>query len=137
MAQFSERLKIALSDINMKQSVLAYRVGIDRSYISNYLSGKYNPKEETLIKMADVLGVEAAWLAGFDVPKTSESHPRRLGIEGRDRTQIGEKKPIENDELSKGLEMLIELFKQIPAESQPMVIEMIRAALKAQGLVED
>jgi transcriptional regulator with XRE-family HTH domain len=119
MSVFATRLKKALENKNMKPSTLAYRIGVDRSTISNYLNGRYKAKSEMIEKMAQVLSVSSAWLDGFDVPMERE------------------KKPIENDELSKGLEMLIELFNQIPEESQPMVIEMIRAALKAQGLVED
>ncbi len=72
MSILSERLKIALKNKNIKQSVLAYRTGIDRSYISNYLSGKYEPKDETIKKMAEILEVSAAWLAGFDAPMLSE-----------------------------------------------------------------
>lgn len=66
MTTFKERLRIALSNKNMKQSVLAYRIGVDRSYISNYLSGKYEPSYEILKKMADVLGVSMSWLKGLD-----------------------------------------------------------------------
>ena len=46
-----------------------------------------------------------------------------------------EKSPSINDELSESIKMLIELFERIPVENQPMVLEMIRAALKAQGLL--
>lgn len=68
MATFAERLKIALQNKNMKQSVLAYRIGVDRSYISNWLSGKYEAKTETQNQIANILGVSSAWLAGYDVP---------------------------------------------------------------------
>ena len=68
MSTLGERLKIALKNKNMKQSVLAYRTGIDRSYITNYISGKYEPKSATLNKMAEILGVSSAWLDGYDVP---------------------------------------------------------------------
>ena len=40
MSTLGERLKIALKNRNMRQSVLAYRIGVDRSYITNYISGK-------------------------------------------------------------------------------------------------
>ena len=64
----AKRLRIALDRKGMKQSVLAYRVGVDRSYISIYLSGKYKPSAEIHNKIAEVLGVSSAWLSGFDVP---------------------------------------------------------------------
>lgn len=68
MEHFSKRLRIALTNKNMKQTILAYRLGVDRSYISNYLSGKYEAKTETISKIANILGVSDAWLAGYDVP---------------------------------------------------------------------
>lgn len=68
MAFLGERLKIALKNKNMKQSVLAYRLGVDRSYITNYISGRYSPKTDILHKMAEILNVSPAWLLGYDVP---------------------------------------------------------------------
>jgi len=70
---FAERLKIALNNKNMKQSVLAYHLGVDRSYISNYLSGKYSARPEIIVKMAKILNVSEAWLIGFDEPMEQES----------------------------------------------------------------
>ncbi len=68
MSVFSTRLKIALQNKNMKPSTLAYRIGVDRSTISNYLNDRYKAKSEMIEKMAQVLSVSSAWLDGFDVP---------------------------------------------------------------------
>lgn len=73
MSKFITRLKIAMERKGIKQSVLAYRIGVDRSYISNYLSGKYKPSDELLTKIAEVLNVSKAWLAGYDVPMSLEN----------------------------------------------------------------
>ena len=67
MATFGERLKTALEYRNMKKSVLAYRLGIDRSYITNYINEKYRARPEMIDKMAEILGVSPAWLNGYDV----------------------------------------------------------------------
>ena len=80
MTTFKERLRVALSNKNMKQSVLAYRIGVDRSYISNYLSGKYEPSYEILKKMADVLGVSMSWLKGIDSHIAEGSGAKSLKI---------------------------------------------------------
>lgn len=80
MTTLKERLRIALSNKNMKQSVLAYRIGVDRSYISNYLSGKYEPSYEILQKMADVLGVSMSWLKGVDSNKNEETSSKSVKI---------------------------------------------------------
>ena len=65
---FAKRLKEALEYRNMRNSTLAYRIGVDRSMISNYLSGRCNPKRELHNKIAEVLKIDPDWLAGDDVP---------------------------------------------------------------------
>lgn len=65
MEKFSERLKYAISKRGIKNSVLAYKIKCDPSYISNYLSGRYQPNEERIKAMAHALGVSEAWLSGF------------------------------------------------------------------------
>jgi transcriptional regulator with XRE-family HTH domain len=92
----------------MKQTVLAYRVGVDRSYISNYLSGKYKPNAETHNKIANVLNVSPDWLNGFDVPMIDETVT----------TTIDEK-----------TQLLVELFNEVPEDEQDKVINLIKVAL--------
>ena len=74
MNVFGERLKVALKNKNMKQSVLAYRLNVDRSYITNWINGKYKPTEATQYKIAEVLNVSLSWLLGIDTP-TNASKP--------------------------------------------------------------
>lgn len=63
------RLKEALTDANMRQSELARLTDIDRGSISNYLSGRYEPKTSAISKMSKVLDVSEMWLYGYDYPK--------------------------------------------------------------------
>lgn len=100
-------------------SKMCLDLGLSKSTLSDMKHGRTKGvSTNTAQKIANYFGVTVGYLLG-------------------EEEEQKEKSPSQNDELSKGLEMLIELFKQIPEESQPMVIEMIRAALKAQGLVED
>ena len=115
----AKRLRIALDRKGIKQSVLAYRVGVDRSYISNYLSGKYKPSAEIHNKIAEVLGVSSAWLSGFDVPM----------VEMPEATE-----PVHD--LSESERLMIALMRQLPPESQEKAIPLIEAALRAVGLLE-
>ena len=68
MSTFGERLEFALKYRNMRKSTLALRLGIDRSYITNYIKGKYSARPDTIQKMAKILRVSPAWLSGYDVP---------------------------------------------------------------------
>lgn len=66
---FQERLRVAIEDNNIRPIDLANMTGIPKSMISNYLSGRYVPKSDRLYTLACALGVNEAWLLGYDVPK--------------------------------------------------------------------
>lgn len=67
---FSNRLKQALHNRNMTQQQLSEKTGIPKSAISQYLSAKFEPKQDRLELMAKALEVSEEWLRGFDVPMT-------------------------------------------------------------------
>lgn len=64
----AKRMKQALSLRGMRQVDLIERTGISKVAISSYISGKYEPRNETLQILAKALNVSDVWLAGFDVP---------------------------------------------------------------------
>ena len=101
---FKCRMANALSIRGMKQVELSRLTGIDSGTINNYLSGKYEPKQDRLEKIADALDVSPVWLMGYDVPMERE------------------KKTPEKIELTEGEEMLLDLFRR--------VLDMIKIALK-------
>jgi len=68
-ATTSERLKEALKDSGMRQADLARETGVDKGALSSYLSGKYEPKQKTIGKLAVALNVSELWLWGYDIPK--------------------------------------------------------------------
>lgn len=57
MTKFGRNLYIALFDKKMSQTQLSEKVGVKRETISRYISGEKTPSSETLIKIADALGV--------------------------------------------------------------------------------
>lgn len=64
---FSDRLRKAMNIRGIKQIDLVNKTGIDKSLISNYLSGKYKAKSDKLHKLAIALNVSEGWLMGYDV----------------------------------------------------------------------
>lgn len=108
MAFSGQRLKQALKIRNMKQSVLAYRLNVDKSYISNYISNRYSPRPEMVEKMAEILHVDAAWLSGFAAAEY-----------------------IEPPELSEGEKELLNLFNSVPEEHREMALQVVQGALSA------
>lgn len=68
MDSFAERFKTALIVREMRQSDISRITGIDKSLISNYLSGNYKAKQDNLYLIAKALNVSESWLMGYDVP---------------------------------------------------------------------
>ena len=57
-----ERIKQIMAAKNISQAELVRRTGIRASSISDWLSGKYIPKQDKIDLMAAALGVSPAWL---------------------------------------------------------------------------
>lgn len=107
------RIKKALSIRNMSQSELCRKTKIATSAMSEYLKGLYEPKNDKIYTMASALNVDPVWLMGFDVPMEPEN-----------------KKSSPNEEsLTEGEKEILELFRAIPEDHQPVVLAMIKAAL--------
>lgn len=73
MNNFSSRLKQVMDERNMSQSELSALTGIGKPSISQYLSGKNEPKQEKTKKIAEALQVNDGWLMGMDVPMDDAS----------------------------------------------------------------
>lgn len=80
----SIRLKEIMNDRNLKQVdilemtkpyCIKYDVRMNKSDISQYVSGKVEPNQEKLFILAKALNVNEAWLMGFDVPLRKELSP--------------------------------------------------------------
>lgn len=76
-ATIAQRLREALNAAGKKQADLVRETGLDRGSISSYLSGKYEPKQKAIYKMAQVLNVNEAWLLGYDVPMERSAESKK------------------------------------------------------------
>ena len=109
----AKRIRKALSIRNMTQSELCRRTKIATSAMSEYLRGLYDPKQDKIYLMSEALNVDPVWLMGFDVPMEKDD----------------KKRSPHEPTLTEGEKVVLELFRQIPEDQQPMVLAMIRAAL--------
>lgn len=76
------RIEQALKLNQMRQASLCDKCGISPSAMSQYISGAFTPKQDKLSKMADVLKVNEAWLAGYNVEMINEeSSPPILSMD--------------------------------------------------------
>ena len=109
-----QRIAKALAIKRMRQSELCKLAKIPKSSLSLYLSGAYEPKQDRIYDIARVLGVNEAWLMGYDVSMEKE------------------KIPPEEPILSEGEKVLLDLFRRVPEDKQELVLQMIRVALGSQ-----
>ena len=111
----AKRLQEAMDIAHMKQSDLARVTGLSKGGISNYVTGRYEPKSDIISKLAKALNCSEMWLWGYDVPRERQKNL-----------------PNDNIELTEGEKALLELFNRVPEEQQKLVLQMIRAALGNQ-----
>lgn len=109
----SIRLKEAMRIRNMKQVDLVRATGLAKGGISNYVTGRYEPKSDVISKLAKALDCSEMWLWGYDVPMEREKNS-----------------PSDKLQLAEGEQLLLELFRQVPVDQQELVLQMIRVALK-------
>lgn len=115
----SIRLKQIMDNRNLKQVdildmtkpyCIKYDVKMNKSDISQYVSGKVEPNQEKLFILAKALGVNEAWLMGFDVPM---------------------KKELSSSEAEGDIE-LIEKFSLLSERDKQLVMNMIDSMLPTQ-----
>ena len=114
----SERLKEAMRIRQLKQADLSRATGLAKGGISNYVTGRYEPKSDVISKLAKALNCSEMWLWGYDVP-----------MERQEKKIV----PSEPSDLSEGEKLLLNLFRQVPEDQQQLVLGMIRAALNTKG----
>ncbi len=72
------RIKEIMTAKGISQAELVRRTGIRASSISDWLSGKYTPKQDKIDLMAAALGVSPAWLM---YGKTDSDNPQQIDPE--------------------------------------------------------
>ena len=115
------RIKLRREQLNLTQEELGTHLSLNKSTINRYESGEVKKiKLPILHALAKFLDVDPNWLAlkTDDMGSFSNSMEKEKSI------------PASEDALSDDEMLLIDLFRQIPFESRPLVLSMIKAALK-------
>ena len=62
-----------MSERKITQSELSKRTGIRQSSISDWLNGRYEPKQDKIYLIAQALGVSPSWLLGYDETPSNQT----------------------------------------------------------------
>lgn len=123
---FASRLRIALKEKDLKPIDLANKTGIDKSSISHYLSGNYEPKNYKLLKIAEILDVNETWLLGYDVSK-ERVDPL---LETKDATLYNYIMTCSNSKIEEELLVKCTMLEEY---NQAKILEIVNMYLKEQG----
>lgn len=75
-ARLGYRIRLLREDRGLSQSDFAYRIGINRSYLSGVENGKRNLTVDILARMADILGITLSELfEGVDAEDETAALP--------------------------------------------------------------
>ena len=111
MSVRSERIKALIDNSGMSYQELEKATGIKKSSLQRYASGVTTKIPLDVIeKLSVTFHVSQEYLMGWDEKKNSS----------------------DERELTEGERQMLDLFKLVPEDQQPLVMEMIRAALKTR-----
>jgi len=123
MAAISDRIRQAMNIRGMKQVDVSNKSGVPKSALSEYISGKYEPKQKALYLLAKALDVNVAWLMGLDVSMEREAEnimpikTRKIPLLGT----IAAGEPImanmEHDYVDFGSEMEVDFCLRVKGDS--------------------
>ena len=111
MSIHSDRIKTLIDKSELSYVELEKVTGIKKSSLQRYASGVTTKIPLDVIeKLSRAFNVSQEYLMGWDEKEDSPSEPQ----------------------LTEGEKMMLELFRRIPEDRQPVALELLRAALKMQ-----
>ena len=110
---FGSKLKQIRISMGLSQEEFAAKLNTTKQVISRYETEQRTPKITIAQNYAEILNV-----------------PLNDLIDNNIELNIKKSIPVSEDALSNDEMLLINLFRQIPFESRPLVLSMIKAALK-------
>jgi transcriptional regulator with XRE-family HTH domain len=111
-ADIAQRLREAMDNAGKTQADLVRETGLSKSTLSRYLSGKFEPKQIAVNKLAVALNVAEMWLWGCDVPMERPA-PEELGAIAADVL------------LNPDLLRLVQLYTGLGDEDKSMVMMLV------------
>lgn len=83
-AKLVSRINEALRRNEMSKAELSRRTGISPSSLSEYLSGKYEPKQDKIYLISRALNVDPVWLLGFEDENSEQQKHEEPKVDVKD-----------------------------------------------------
>lgn len=97
MKSFSERLRYYMDIKGLKQADLVEKTGINKSSISEYLSGNYEPKQRNIYKLATALSVKPSQLMGVSDDEVPSSRNNTVSLSAEEMELIKKYRQLDDD----------------------------------------
>lgn len=78
---FAQRLSQLIDTTDETTYSIGDKLGLSPATISRYANAIMKPKVPTVVSIAQIFGVNEAWLMGYDVPMKDESKVRKISDE--------------------------------------------------------
>ncbi len=88
MSVFSERLRSTMKKNGITQAQLSSLTHIPKSAISQYLSDKFKPRQKRIGIISSALGVNPAWLCGYDALDGITVGAKKISLSEHERAII-------------------------------------------------
>ena len=138
------RLREAMHIRGKKQIDLVEETGFNRSTISRYLSGEFEPKNKAVYKLALALDVSEMWLWGYDVPMERSQEQKnndafndivkRLQTDSEFFSAVEALNAIESappDIVPDNIMKLVEFAKSVPEDKAAMILKVMQSIVEA------
>ena len=112
--KFNEKLTILRKEKGMNMTEFANLLGTSKQVIARYERGENTPKITTVAHYAEVLGVSLQYLINEDCTDRNGATPKQ-------------KSTPDEQTLTEGEKLFLDIFRQIPEEHQKAFLEMGRA----------
>lgn len=89
VSSFQERLQERMNELDLRQTDVAERTGLQHAQIYHYINGTYRPKAENIEILANALGVTSEWLQGYDIISAEDYVNRGIKIPVLGRVTAG------------------------------------------------
>lgn len=121
-ATFAKRLRQVLDETGWSQTELAKRANVSKSSITRYLKGDWEAKQDVIYSIANVTGLNEAWLMGYDVPKNRPEKNTDTVINNTSQYQAILAWILDSKEVSDEMKLVIR--EELPEDSMDALAEL-------------
>lgn len=85
--EVAKRIRKSMEEKKMNATELSKASGVGKSDLSNYLNGKYRPKQDKIVLLAAALEVDPVWLGAIDIQLEAHEQAKLLSENANDQSE--------------------------------------------------